>query len=238
MIQYIITGTTNGIGKGLKDLLEKDSEASIIGVSRSSAESKSSYTHIQLDLSDISAVKDFNMPAISENITKVVLINNAGILGNIKKIGQNSLENIENVMNVNYTSLMILTEKFVNAYQDLNLEKTIINISSGASKGPYSSWSNYCSSKAAVEMYSRVLNLEQQEQEFPVKCFAIAPGVVDTNMQKQIRSTDKKDFENIDKFIDLHNNNELYNNEDVARELIKVSKNPENYPEEVFRIQL
>lgn len=45
------------------------------------------------------------------------------------------------------------------------------------------------------------------------------PGVVDTDMQVQVRNSGKENFPNIDRFIDLKNNNELVSAEDSAAQI-------------------
>jgi benzil reductase ((S)-benzoin forming) len=77
---------------------------------------------------------------------------------------------------------------------------------------------------------------EQKNKENPISAFAIAPGVVDTNMQLQIRSTDIQDFEFKPKFIDLYEEGKLYKPEDVAERIIEVGQSPYQFNDTVFRI--
>ena len=44
-------------------------------------------------------------------------------------------------------------------------------------------------------MFTQCVATEEWEKEYPVKIVAFAPGVVDTNMQAQIRETAKEDFQ-------------------------------------------
>jgi benzil reductase ((S)-benzoin forming) len=113
-------------------------------------------------------------------------------------------------MQVNFTSAAILCNKFIKAFQNSPIQKLIFNISSGAATSPYESWSNYCSAKAALNMFTEVVHLEQATQKYPIQVFAIAPGVVDTAMQTKIRSTDVSKFPHKEKFIQLKENGNLY----------------------------
>ncbi len=65
-------------------------------------------------------------------------------------------------------------------------------------------------------MMTKVIAAEQNDIENGVKCIAIYPGVVETNMQVQIRKTSESDFKNVQRFIDLKENNQLYSPEFVA----------------------
>lgn len=233
---YIITGTSSGIGKSMVELLSSDEENYIIGISRNDSIRSANYHHLTLDLSVMAEVKAMEMPEF-DSLEAITLINNAGIIGEIRPLNKLSINQIEETIQVNYTSAMILATKFIQQYQALEIKnKTIINISSGAATSPYGSWANYCSSKAALEMLTKCINKEQESMEFPIQAFAIAPGVVDTNMQKSIRNSNLEDFAMKPKFIELFEENQLYSPMKVAERIIDVSLRPENYQESIFRV--
>ena len=77
---------------------------------------------------------------------------------------------------------------------------------------------------------------EEAAKEFPVKIVAFAPGVVDTNMQAQIRETNKEDFTNLDRFIALKEEGKLLSPEYVAKAIRNLLET-EDFPQgEVIRI--
>jgi NAD(P)-dependent dehydrogenase (short-subunit alcohol dehydrogenase family) len=78
--------------------------------------------------------------------------------------------------------------------------RVLVNISSGAARSVYAGWSVYGATKAAVEHFTEILDVEEPD----LACFAVAPGVVDTGMQAQIRTHDEATFPAIDKFRRLH----------------------------------
>lgn len=235
---YIITGTSSGIGKSIVELLANSPDVYVIGISRTESIQSKNYQHYPLDLSDLQSVKSFEMP-IFDNVESICLINNAGTLGAIKPLNKLNLDHIEDCINVNYTATMILATKFIQSYETVSIKsKTIINISSGAASSPYASWANYCSSKAAIEMLTKCINKEQENVLFPIRAFAIAPGVVDTAMQAHIRTAQESDFAMLPKFIDLYNENQLYPPDQVAEQIVLVSRKPNDYQEAIFRIQI
>jgi NAD(P)-dependent dehydrogenase (short-subunit alcohol dehydrogenase family) len=63
----------------------------------------------------------------------------------------------------------------------------IINLSSGAALRPLEGWSAYCAAKAGLAMLTRSLALEYGEAG--IRAFGFAPGVVDTDMQAEIRAS-------------------------------------------------
>jgi|LauGreDrversion4_2_1035121.scaffolds.fasta_scaffold05203_3 benzil reductase ((S)-benzoin forming) len=232
---YIVTGSHTGLGKSLVTNLLKDNNNLVIGISRHNDIVHPQFQFISLDLSDVESVKQFSFPNI-QDFKNVVLINNAGIIGEITSLEKVSIENIESIMTVNYMAVMILASLFIKTYQEAKVQKTIITISSGAATSPYPSWANYCASKAAIEMLMKCIVEEQKNKEFPISAFAIAPGVVDTGMQQQIRNTDISEFEFKPKFLALYEEGKLYKPDDVADKIIEVSQNPFDFNDTIFRI--
>lgn len=64
---------------------------------------------------------------------------------------------------------------------------TLLNISSGAGHSPREGWSAYCSSKAALAMFTRAVALEYGARG--VRAYGFQPGVIDTDMQVTIRAS-------------------------------------------------
>ena len=220
----IITGGSKGIGKALVEKYASKNYK-VYTLSRSINNLKNC-TEISVDLSDNKATQEAFSTLLEElksiNITSVTLINNAGRLGVISNLENIAVDDISKSIQLNTTTPLILSSLFIKNLEDLNCKKQIINISSGAAMKPYEGWSVYCTSKAAIDMMTKAIAAEQNELENDVKCVAIYPGVVDTNMQTTIRSTDKKDFKNLQRFIDLKENNELYTPEYVAESIYSI----------------
>jgi benzil reductase ((S)-benzoin forming) len=116
---------------------------------------------------------------------------------------------------------MILSSVFTTVTDSYAIPKVILNISSGAAFYPYSGWSVYCSSKAGLDMFTKVAGLEQAAEQQPVIIFALAPGIIETGMQESIRETDLALFPDRDKFISLHEEGKLAKPDDVAKIIIR-----------------
>ncbi len=232
MKYYIITGTSRGIGKVLVDYFLKENDARIIGISRSEVKNHTEhYVHIPFDLSDLDRLEkeaSSFFPTLKSG-DEVVLINNAGLLGEVGPLGSIGNDSFRKVINVNVTAGAILMNCFIAHYAALDAKKIILNISSGAGKSPVDGWSAYCSSKAALDMLSRVVAEECAINRNRIRIFSIAPGVVDTDMQVEIRKLDQNRFSNIQRFLDLKNNGDLSESASVAEKLGKVIKNPERF---------
>jgi benzil reductase ((S)-benzoin forming) len=218
----VITGTSSGIGKAIAELLLSEGMP-VIGIGRRHTIEHPAYEAVICDLSDEKAVRE--LPFEGKITTDVLLINNAGILGNVRRLSDQQQPDIAAVLAVNTVAPAVLMHTFSRICGERH-ELTVVNISSGASKRAIPSWAAYCASKAALEMLSETFFLEEREKGRNTKVYAVSPGVVDTNMQAQIRAVDPKDFAASETFHSYRENNELARPETVARKLMKLLKLP------------
>jgi benzil reductase ((S)-benzoin forming) len=222
----IITGGSNGIGKAIAQKYF-DENFTVFSISRSKAVGVS-YQQIEADLSNTSKAVSSLQSVFSQleinAVSSITLINNAGSLGEINTLGNLTPENISKTIQLNTTTPLILTNEFIRSTKELNCKKQIINISSGAAISPYAGWSVYCTSKAAIDMTTKTTATEQEEINNGVKCVAIYPGVVDTNMQTAIRKTTESEFKNVQRFKELKKNNELYSPEFIAKRIFEIDE--------------
>jgi benzil reductase ((S)-benzoin forming) len=220
MNYFIITGASKGIGAGIaKELLNQGN--TVIGISRSENPELTDLIQYSVDLANTetleTAFSEILQTIDLEKATGVFLINNAGLLAPMKPIQKASGSEITTHINVNVIAPMILSSVFIRELADLNIRKRILNISSGAGKNPYFGWSAYCTSKAGIDMFSRTVSVEQKETTNPVEVISFAPGVVDTEMQSEIRSTEEKDFINLPQFKELYEAGILQDAETVGK---------------------
>ena len=216
-----ITGVSTGIGLAAVKRFRSE-KYTVYGIGRSFPKDLSPDKRLKLDLSDLSAIENFEFPEITEK-TEIVLINNAGTLGEIARIDQQKEQKEADVIQLNLIAPMILCRKFIQQYRKQSL--CIINISSGAGKRAISGWSAYCASKAGLDLFSETIQLEATEQDLQLRIHAFAPGVVDTAMQAKIRESDPEKFSSLDRFISLKEEGELRTPETVAGDLLTIVMN-------------
>lgn len=246
MNYYFITGTSKGIGKAMVDEILLRTNVSVTGLGRTNSHSSAHFVFVPIDLSDVNAVNEFEFPAC-DDAKNIYLVNNAGALGEVKHIGDFDNENFAEIINLNLTAVMILTNKFLAAFSNparmtrsdgKNVPLVILNISSGAGKNAIDGWSVYCASKAGVDMFSRVLAEEIAiSGKKHVRVFAIAPGIVDTAMQDQIRANSVEDFSRIEQFKDYKSTGQLADPRLTAQKLLGILDLPEKFAETVFSVK-
>lgn len=189
---------------------------------------------LQADLGDLDAMESFSFPLKAEDLNptdRVVLLNNAGMLGDIKRVGDLEAKNIRQTMAVNLTAPIMLCNRFIHEYRSSSAQALILQVSTGAASSPYDAWSLYCASKSGLEMFSRVIDAEGAMQ---IK--SVAPGIAATAMQEAIRESDEAHFSRKDKFIAFHEDGMLSDPHKVGEAYVHILEQPEQYPELIFRI--
>ena len=231
MDYYFITGSSRGIGRALVEKALTDENARVHGFSRSGGVQHPHYTHHEIDLSDMDALLPQMSHIFSDlpDARRIILINNAGTLGEVKYAGELEAASIVTLWNLNVTAPALLMNAFLDQYRDHPAEKMIINVSSGAGKYPVDGWSGYCASKAALDMLSQVVALESEKRSTGVRVYALAPGVVDTPMQAHLRDTDARDFSSREKFRKYHTEAALDDPATTAEKFFQLIQQPDSF---------
>lgn len=105
-----------------------------------------------------------------------VLVNNAGIYPNTPVLKMD-IDEWRRVFATNLEGTFLMSRAFARRAVNEGRAGCIVNISSGAARSGRVGASHYCSSKAAVEMFTRVLAMELAPSHIRVNC--IAPGLID-----------------------------------------------------------
>jgi len=220
MKHIIITGHSKGLGAGITTALI-DENHHIHGISRTDNTDlqklaaakgcKMSFYSCDLTHTDtIEAIMKLVFEKISpEDCEGVYLINNAGVIMPVGPLETLEPSQMDTHMRINLLAPMYITREFVKHFLSWKTEKRILNISSGAATNPYHGWSNYCTGKAGLDMFTRCIATEQEDKEYPVKLMAVAPGIIDTDMQTTIRGTTDEQFIHRKKFVELKETGQL-----------------------------
>ena len=221
----ILTGASRGLGAALaRGLLkpgtnlitlargndpELDASALALGVP---------LQQIQVDLADPAAAQqaaDTISAALPQDAARYLLINNAGTMQPVA-LADNLADgaSIAAAFNLNVTAIMLLTARFLAATRGLNARRQVLNISSGAGRNPRSGWGVYGATKAALDMYTRVV--KQEQGEHGARIVSLAPGIIDTDMQAAIRACAPGNFPALATFQDFHANGQLASPAHVA----------------------
>ena len=223
---FLVTGASKGLGRSLS-LSIANSGSIVIALARESPELNS----IEVELKKISqesfaiACDLADSSQISEAAGKIVstfghlsgIIHNAGIINPIGNMLDVEREDWEQTIQVNLLGVQDLTRSLDSIIGGENHTR-ITTISSGAAQRSLHGWSAYCVSKAGLDMWTMCMAEEGANEN--ISALAIAPGIVDTGMQEEIRNADESSFPLLQNFKDYHNNGELSKPDDVAEKLL------------------
>jgi benzil reductase ((S)-benzoin forming) len=223
---YFITGASKGIGFELAKQLSGAGHF-VMGIARTDSE-LNGVNFFGGDLSKtekIESLMDEIFAAVPQSAVSFTLINNAGMVEPVGLVGSVNAEEMTNAIAVNLTAPMIMSNAYISKLKDFKGLKRIVNISSGAGRNAYEGWGTYCTTKAGLDHFSRVVALEQLKAEHPVEIVSIAPGIIDTGMQETIRATNEDDFPLLNRFIDYKEQGLLSSAEQTAQKLISFMEN-------------
>jgi len=208
---FVITGGGSGIGRALAlKLAQRGKKVLIIGRNVTNLEGVSVQNpNIKYFCADVSNQED--RLSIKQHIkeTKIkALINNAGIIQPIAKITDITFPEWQQVMATNLDAPLFLTKLLITNL----VGGRVLNIGSGAAHFPIFAWAPYCVSKAALFRLTECFQLEEDNIAFA----SVKPGIIDTDMQKEIRESTKMDDSKHDFFQKLFDEKKLISTEVVA----------------------
>lgn len=225
----ILTGHTKGIGKAILDKFLFEEDIHVVGISRSRLRyNDPRLEELVFDFRELDHLGDSLPICFPEgNFDRYLLILNAGMLGEVKPLGKLSSRGIQETLNLNLLAPMILTDAFIKAYGDLRGQKLICMISSGAAHKPLSGWSEYCTSKSGLAMFAKVAQEDLKSKG--IRVFSVAPGIVDTDMQTEIRSVKIEDFPALDRFKSYKTDHLLSSSSQVAEKIFYIISHPDEF---------
>lgn len=152
------------------------------------------------------------------------LINNAGTLAHIAPLhdcgGATEQMTLANALRVGLEAPMLLGAAFLAATREWSAARRLLNISSGLGRHPMASQAAYCAAKAGLDHLTRCVALEEAIQPHGARVCALAPGVIDTDMQGQLRGADEHAFPDRSRFIALQRNEQLISSEEAAHRVL------------------
>jgi NAD(P)-dependent dehydrogenase (short-subunit alcohol dehydrogenase family) len=184
----VITGASRGIGAAAASAFARNG-ARVFALSRSGTLAPDSPTNVTALVCDVSEPESVRRAfgAIHAEVGGVrVLVNNAGAIEPIGKIGVVDVSAWASVIRANLEGAFYCIHASLPAMIAAG-GGIIINISSGAASRPLEGWSAYCASKAGLAMLTR--SVHEEHGANGIACVGFRPGVVDTTMQSAIRQS-------------------------------------------------
>lgn len=222
-MKAIVSGHTHGLGAAIAaELLGRGIR--VLGLARGSAPAlaqqfPSLFTQVALDLA--------NGPALGQWLAggalarwlapggAALLVNNAGTVQPVGPLSEQDPLAVGEAVTLNVAAPLMLAAALCRVHGVQ--ERRILHVSSGAGSSAYPGWSVYCATKAALDHHARAAALDAMPG---LRVCSLAPGVIDTAMQAQIRGTPQARFPLRERFVAMHRDGELVAPADCARGVV------------------
>jgi NAD(P)-dependent dehydrogenase (short-subunit alcohol dehydrogenase family) len=195
----VVTGASRGLGAGLaRAFAGRGIRLGLCARTRPPTPSGADAYTATVDVTDAAAVEEFARSVVDRFGPIDVWINNAGVLAPIGPLATADPGAVHANLDTNVLGVLHGSATFARHVRSRPGSGLLVNLSSGAATKPYEGWAVYCASKAAVDMVTEVV--AREERQAGLVAVALAPGVVDTDMQALIRSTPAERFPSVDRF--------------------------------------
>jgi 3-oxoacyl-[acyl-carrier protein] reductase len=182
----LVTGGGHGIGRAICEIFAQDGARVVIADRLASAaesvanaireETAVEALPVEVDVRDAASVEAAVQQVIDRFEQIDVLVNNAGIYPNSPVVEMSEAE-WDAVFDTNVKGMFLVSRAVARRMIERGAGGRIVNISSGAANSGRVGAAHYCASKAAVDMFTRVLALELAPHDIVVN--AVAPGLIE-----------------------------------------------------------
>ena len=189
----IVTGGSRGIGRAIVELLAEEgadvtffyrgNAAAAAEVVAAGSAAGRSIASEQVDVRDAGACASA-VERVADRAGRVdILVNNAGLIRDNQLAAMDDAD-VELVLDTNIGGAFNMARAVV-PHMIVQRSGKIINISSVAGEKGGRGQTNYAASKGAINAFTRSLAVELASRKVTVNC--VAPGVIDTEMSKDVR---------------------------------------------------
>ncbi|KAK0841153.1 hypothetical protein LTS02_016935 [Friedmanniomyces endolithicus] len=224
----ILTGASRGIGLAIAHYLLQRSHK-VVAVARSEQPLRGLETQfpgqvavVTGDAADFGLGEKAVQAAVQHFQRLDGLIVNHGVLDPVKRVTNSSAEEWRKAYDVNFFSAVAMSQA---ALPELRKSKgCILFTSSGAATGAYPTWGAYGSAKAALNHLAMTIAAEEKE----ITTLSIRPGVVDTEMQREIRENHNAAMDEADaaRFAELKKTGGLLKPEQPGHVMARLTLSP------------
>ncbi len=152
----------------------------------------------------------------------VDLIHNAGVVSTPAPLAAGDLAELSNALRVGLEAPLLLSAAFLRVTEAWPLPRRLLLISSGLGRRAMAGSASYCAAKAGMDHLARVLALEEAARPQGARVASLAPGVIDTDMQVQLRGADAGLFPERVRFQGLKDSGALDSPAQAAAKVLRV----------------
>jgi benzil reductase ((S)-benzoin forming) len=206
----ILTGASRGLGAAMAEQLLKQGHR-LLTISRHVADlwvvQGADLEQWPMDLADPGPVaarlEAWLRGQAGLSPVSVTLINNAAVVSQPGPLSNTTDHDLSQAVRVGLEAPLLLSAAFLRATAGWTVPRRVLFISSGLGRRAMAGAATYCATKAGLDHLARALALEEAGQAHGAKVVSLAPGVIDTDMQVQLRGADPALFPERERFVAL-----------------------------------
>ena len=227
----VVTGASRGLGAAMaRRLLAPDctllclSRRADASLAEAARESGSPCEQWQVDLIEpvpIGAGLEVWLGAFApDRFGAATLVNNAGVLTRPGALESCSGADLATALRVGLEAPLVLTAAFLRATAAWRADRRVLFVSSGLGRRAMAGQATYCAAKAGLDHLARAVALDQAELPNGARVVSLAPGVIDTDMQVQLRAAAADGFPEQPTFVRLKESGQLASPDDAAARVL------------------
>ena len=223
---YIVSGASRGLGAALAEQCAAQGHQVLALARRPNAALHAlGQTNWAVDLADPLPVAERLQAWLTDldgaRFAEVVLINNAGVVTEPGPVQAVPLAQLSGALRVGLEATLLLSAAFLAGTRDWAAQKKIVNISSGLGRRAMAAAAPYCAAKAGMDHLSRAMALDEERLPNGARIVSLAPGIIDTDMQVQLRSGDPAKFPDQSRFAAFKAEGQLETAAAVAAKILR-----------------
>ncbi|WP_127534633.1 SDR family oxidoreductase [Paenibacillus kobensis] len=185
----VVTGAASGMGKAIAELYAQEGAKVIVAdlnlegaeqVAQGIVSSGGTAKALKVNIAQLSDIENMIDTAVSEYGTLDILVNNAGIMDGFEPVGDITEEKWDRIFDINTKGVMRATRKALPVFLEKGKGVIVNTASTGGYNGAHAG-AAYTASKHAVVGLTKNTGFMYAAQG--IRCNAIAPGAVMTNIQ-------------------------------------------------------
>ncbi len=230
----IITGASRGLGHAVAEQLLARGHR-VLALSRKAAvidnADSGELLSWEVDLADATPVAArlalWLGTQDTAELESATLINNAGVVSALGPLSAASDADLVNAIRVGLEAPLLLSAAFLRATEGWTVPRKLLLVSSGLGRRAMAGSASYCAAKAGMDHLARALALEEEKRSHGARVVSLAPGVIDTDMQVQLRGADASLFPERERFIVMKNAGQLDSPAAAAVKLLRCLDRPD-----------
>jgi benzil reductase ((S)-benzoin forming) len=223
----IITGASRGLGLAMAQqrLAQGHRVLAIARQETVTAPTAGALVSWAMDLCDAAPVAQRLLQWLqaqdTSQVASATLINNAGVVSQLAPLSAVDGADLTQALRVGLEAPMLLTAAFLRATAAWTAPRKVLLVSSGLGRRAMAGSASYCAAKAGMDHLARAVALEEERLPQGARIVSLAPGVIDTDMQVQLRGSDPSLFPDRTRFVAMKEGGQLDSPAVAASKVLK-----------------